>query len=105
MKISIIPRTCLLLLTIFSSASARGNAEEKRGRRKKSSGSNSKKGKKKGKQSNDSVSKDVCIIGGGPSGTYAAFLLEEKGYDVVLFEKEDVIGGKTVPPFDGIVRM
>ena len=44
--------------------------------------------------------KDVCVVGGGASGIYAAYLLEQKGYDVVVFEKEDVVGGKTVPPID-----
>jgi flavin-dependent dehydrogenase len=30
---------------------------------------------------------DVVVIGGGPSGSMAATLLSQKGYDVVLFDK------------------
>lgn len=40
---------------------------------------------------------DICVVGGGPAGVYAAYLLEQKGYSVTLFEKEAVVGGKTVP--------
>jgi hypothetical protein len=40
---------------------------------------------------------DVCVVGGGPAGVYAAYLLEGKGYNVTLFEKDSVVGGKTVP--------
>jgi NAD(P)-binding Rossmann-like domain len=47
-----------------------------------------------------SVKKDVCIVGGGPSGIYSAFLLEEKGYSVTVFEKESRVGGLTVPYFN-----
>ena len=47
-------------------------------------------------------SKEVCIIGGGPSGTYAAHLLQERGYDVALFEKASMLGGKTVPYQQGV---
>jgi len=48
------------------------------------------------------TSRDVCISGGGPSGTYAAHLLQEKGYSVALFEKASMLGGKTVPIQDGV---
>ena len=43
------------------------------------------------------TSREVCIAGGGPSGVYAAHLLQEKGYSVALFEKASMLGGKTVP--------
>ena len=48
------------------------------------------------------TSREVCIAGGGPSGVYAAHLLQEKGYSVALFEKASMIGGKTVPIKDGV---
>ncbi len=31
---------------------------------------------------------DVVVIGGGPAGSIAATLLAQKGYEVVLFERE-----------------
>lgn len=34
----------------------------------------------------------VKIIGGGPSGSYAAYLLAKKGYDVDLYEEHEKIG-------------
>lgn len=38
----------------------------------------------------------VCIVGGGPSGLTAALRLHDKGYkNVIIFEKEDAIGGRT----------
>eukprot|EP00850_Spirogloea_muscicola_P003302 SM000013S26471 [mRNA] locus=s13:550183:552906:- [translate_table: standard] len=39
--------------------------------------------------------KPVCILGAGPSGLAAATSLEEKGYNVVVFEKEESVGGRT----------
>lgn len=36
----------------------------------------------------------VAIIGGGLSGLYAAFLLEQKGIDYVLLEARDRLGGR-----------
>lgn len=37
--------------------------------------------------------KDVCVVGGGASGSYAAASLAMRGYDVVLFEPQDRLGG------------
>ena len=37
--------------------------------------------------------KKVAIIGAGPAGLSAAYELVKKGYDVVLFESEDIVGG------------
>ncbi|KAK2809278.1 hypothetical protein FQN50_003919 [Emmonsiellopsis sp. PD_5] len=38
---------------------------------------------------------DVCIIGGGGSGTYAAVRLHDLGKDVVVVERESAFGGHT----------
>ncbi len=40
------------------------------------------------------IEKDVCIIGGGASGTYAAVRLQQQGMKVALIEKETKLGGK-----------
>ena len=40
------------------------------------------------------LERDVCIIGGGSSGTYAAIRLQQMGVTVALIEKEDRLGGK-----------
>jgi len=34
----------------------------------------------------------ICIIGAGPAGNYAAYLLSKSGYEVVIFEKNPKIG-------------
>jgi len=39
------------------------------------------------------MKKKVCIIGGGVSGLAVAFLLKSKGFEVVLFEKSEHVGG------------
>lgn len=39
------------------------------------------------------ITRDVAIIGGGASGTYAASRLREKGFSVTLVEKLDRLGG------------
>ncbi len=38
--------------------------------------------------------KKIVIIGGGPAGMESAVLLSDKGYDVVLYEKEERLGGQ-----------
>ena len=35
----------------------------------------------------------TVVIGGGPAGLTAAYLLSKKGYDVVVFEGDDILGG------------
>jgi flavin-dependent dehydrogenase len=46
---------------------------------------------------------DVVVVGGGPSGSTAATLLRQKGYDVVLLEKQRhpryVVGESLIPHF------
>ncbi len=39
------------------------------------------------------MNKSIGIIGGGISGLTAAFLLQNKGFDVTLFEKRERVGG------------
>ncbi|KAG4440195.1 hypothetical protein IFR05_004340 [Cadophora sp. M221] len=42
-----------------------------------------------------SITRDVCIIGGGSSGTYAAVRLSDMGKTVVVIEQKDRLGGHT----------
>lgn len=41
----------------------------------------------------DVITRDVAVIGGGSSGTYAAVNLQALGQSVILIEKEAVLGG------------
>ncbi|RAH48798.1 amine oxidase, flavin-containing superfamily [Aspergillus brunneoviolaceus CBS 621.78] len=43
--------------------------------------------------SQQSIIRDVVIIGGGSAGTYAAIRLRQMNYSVVVIEKEDHLGG------------
>ena len=43
----------------------------------------------------DVIVRDVCIVGGGSSGTYAAVRLGDLGSSVVVVESEDRLGGMT----------
>ncbi len=43
----------------------------------------------------DIITRDVCVIGGGSGGTYAAIGLKDRGKSVVVIEKEDRLGGHT----------
>ena len=46
--------------------------------------------------SNKWIEKDVCIVGGGATGTYAAVRLQQLGVDIALIEKEAKLGGRSV---------
>jgi oxygen-dependent protoporphyrinogen oxidase len=37
----------------------------------------------------------VAVVGGGPAGCAAAYTLRKRGHDVVLFEAQDHVGGRT----------
>src|SRR3712207_1158099 len=41
------------------------------------------------------IRRDVCVIGGGSAGTYAAVRLGDLGRSVVVVEKQDRLGGHT----------
>lgn len=41
------------------------------------------------------MGKRVAVIGAGPAGCHAAYLLQKQGFDVVIFEREPFIGGRT----------
>jgi hypothetical protein len=43
----------------------------------------------------DVITRDVCIIGGGATGTYASINLKDRGQTVVVVEKEAILGGHT----------
>jgi hypothetical protein len=44
---------------------------------------------------NDIITRDICIIGGGSSGTYAALRLREMNQSVVIVERRSRLGGNT----------
>ena len=39
------------------------------------------------------IEKEVCVLGGGASGAYTAYELQTRGYDVVLMEPLEDLGG------------
>ncbi|KAL2830472.1 hypothetical protein BDW59DRAFT_17986 [Aspergillus cavernicola] len=41
----------------------------------------------------DVITRDVCIVGGGATGTYAAVQLVERGHSIVIVEQKDRLGG------------
>ena len=45
--------------------------------------------------SNDVISRDVVVVGGGSGGTYSAVSLKDKGKSVLIIEKKDRLGGHT----------
>ena len=38
--------------------------------------------------------KKICIVGAGPAGLQAAWILAKRGHDVTVYEKEKHIGGQ-----------
>jgi hypothetical protein len=48
------------------------------------------------------INSDVCILGGGASGIYAAIRLMQLGYTVTVVEKNGYIGGHTQTYYDPI---
>jgi Uncharacterized conserved protein len=46
-----------------------------------------------GFKAEDIITRDVAILGGGATGTYAAVQLREQGHSVALVEKKDRLGG------------
>ena len=45
--------------------------------------------------SKDVITREVAVIGGGSTGTYAAVNLQDLGKTVVVVEKEAILGGHT----------
>lgn len=53
----------------------------------------------------DTITRDVAIIGGGSAGTYSAISLKDKGKSVIVIEKKGRMGGHTetyIDPATGI---
>lgn len=45
------------------------------------------------------ITRDVCIIGGGGSGAYAAIQLKDQGHSVVVVERKDRLGGHSTTKY------
>jgi hypothetical protein len=50
----------------------------------------------------ETFDRDVCVIGGGSSGTYTAIRLQQMGMTVALIEKSDLLGGQVNTYIDNI---
>lgn len=45
------------------------------------------------------ITRDVCIVGGGGSGAYAAIQLKDQGHSVVVVERKDRLGGPAITKY------
>lgn len=50
------------------------------------------------------VERDVCIIGGGSSGTYSAIRLQQMNKTFALIEREDRLGGHVDTYVDPVTK-
>ncbi|KAL5364386.1 hypothetical protein BJX96DRAFT_187736 [Aspergillus floccosus] len=50
----------------------------------------------------DIITRDVCVIGGGAAGTYAAIRLRQLGKSVVVIERQSRLGGQTTTYTDPV---
>ena len=41
--------------------------------------------------------KSIIVVGAGPGGLTSAMILAGRGFDVTVFEKEEVVGGRNAP--------
>ena len=46
---------------------------------------------------NSMSKRKVLVIGAGPGGLAAAMILSKRGFEVAVYEKRDVVGGRTAP--------
>ncbi len=55
------------------------------------------------------ISKKIMVVGGGPAGMEAARVASLRGHKVVMYEKEDKLGGQlnlaVIPPHRGEIKM
>ena len=50
------------------------------------------------------IERDVCIIGGGSSGTYSAIRLQQMNKTFALIEREDRLGGHVNTYIDPVTK-
>jgi hypothetical protein len=53
----------------------------------------------------DTIVRDVCIIGGGVTGTFSAIRLRDRGKSVAVIEQKDRLGGHTITYQDPITGL
>jgi hypothetical protein len=51
------------------------------------------------------ITRDVCIIGGGSGGTYSAIRLAQQGTSIIVIEKQAVLGGHTNTYIDPVTNL
>ena len=69
------------------------NPKETKKEPKEKSKDTKKKAPKKTPSGPTKVKKEVCVIGGGAAGAFTAYGVQKSGYDTVLFEPRDNLGG------------